>query len=144
MNIALEVNNSTDVRKHWSDFVDEVTNKQIPKLVTRNNKSNFMSISLEQTKLLLAAYRFNVVLTNEDDNTFTAELEDFDLFSNESTKELALSQLAKELIEYAEDYMNDIQLYYNAPNRKPHFPYVLNVLLQDDFQGVMDLLNADI
>ncbi|HDR7986234.1 TPA: hypothetical protein QCY63_004538 [Bacillus cereus] len=39
------------------------------------------------------------------------------------------SNLAIKLIEYAQDYFDNLQLYYNAPNRRKHFPFIISVLL---------------
>ena len=38
-------------------------------------------------------------------------------------------KLAEELMEYAEEYINEFTLYFNGPNRKNHFPYIYRVLL---------------
>lgn len=61
---------------------------------------------------------------------------------NSPNQELALNDLAKELIEYAQDYINEFQMYYNSKNRKHHFPYVLRVLLAQDAEEVKGLINA--
>lgn len=136
--------NATDVRKNWSDFVDNVAIDQTPKVVSRNNKHPFLSISLEQVATLLHAYRFDVTVEHESDGTYSVDLENFDLFANAGTVEEALSELANDLIEYSLDYVKDIQTYYSAPNRTNHLPYVLVVLLQNDTDSVIKLFNADI
>ena len=38
-------------------------------------------------------------------------------------------KLAEELMEYAEEYINEFTLYFNSPNRKNLFPYIYRVLL---------------
>ena len=54
----------------------------------------------------------------------------------------AKGSLAKELIDYAEEYINDFRLYYNSPNRKNHFPYIYRVLLaSDDLEKVKRLFS---
>lgn len=137
--------NATDVRNKWSDFVDSVTIDQKPRVVSRNNKNPFLSISLEQVSTLLYAYRFNVITKYyQDDGMYIVELEDFDLFAQAATREEAIDNLAEELIEYATEYVDEIELYYAAPNRKKHLPYVLSVLLQDDKDNVIKLLNANL
>lgn len=136
--------NATDVRKNWSDFIDAVTNEKKPTVVARNNKNPFLSISLEQVATLLTAYQFHIEIEHEEDGTVSVDLQDFDLFANDATLDQALSNLADELIDYAHDYLNDIQLYYNSPNRKKHLPYVLQVLLQENKADVVKLLHADV
>ncbi|GMA64156.1 hypothetical protein NZD89_02240 [Alicyclobacillus fastidiosus] len=58
-----------------------------------------------------------------------------------TVEELRLN-LANQLIEYAKDYMNDFSLYFNSPNTRPHFPYVLRVLLEDDIEAVASTLRS--
>ena len=80
----------------------------------------------------------------EVDGKISVDFQDFVLFANDISLEKALSNLADELIDYAHDYLNDIQLYYNSPNRKKHLPYVLQVLLQENKADVIKLLHADV
>jgi antitoxin YefM len=134
--------NASDVRKNWSDNIDEVVQQHKPKFIARNNKNPFIMMSLDQAKLTYQAYTFKTLLEQEEDGTFSVDLADFDLFVNAESKETAFRKLAEDLNEYAEEYFENIQLYYNAPNRRAHFPFIMNVLLQDDVNGVMRLLNA--
>jgi antitoxin YefM len=134
--------NASDVRKNWSEFMDQVVTQNKPQLVARNNKHPFLSLSLDQARLSYAAYRFKAEIVKEEDETYTIDLDEFDLFVNSTSQEEGLRDLAEELLEYAQDYINSIQLYFNAPNRKNHFPYVMNVLLQDDITGVRNLIDA--
>ncbi|HDR8032142.1 MULTISPECIES: hypothetical protein [Bacillus cereus group] len=43
--------------------------------------------------------------------------------------EPSIRDLAIEFIEYAQDYFDNLQLYYTAPNRREHFPFIISVLL---------------
>ena len=61
---------------------------------------------------------------------------------NAKTKEGALELLAQDLMEYAQEYIDDFDRFYRSSNRKDHFPYVVKVLLQKDLRAVMDLLHA--
>ncbi len=56
----------------------------------------------------------------------------------------AKGSLAKELIDYAEEYINDFRFYYNSPNRKNHFPYIYRVLLaSDDLEKVKQMFSCN-
>lgn len=75
----------------------------------------------------------------ESDGSVTATLNGFDLVINAIDKSTADIELAKELLDYAEDYFSDFQLYYSSVNRKNHFPYILRVLLSKDIDEIKDL-----
>ncbi len=135
-----DVMNATDVRKDWGLFIDKVVHGK-PGVVKRN-RDYFLSISLEQVLRLLEGYRFKAIIMPEDDKSITLSLEEIDLVVNGSDLDNALTEMAAELISYSQDYFNDFQLYYNAPNRKDHFPYVLKVSLLDNIQAVYGLIDA--
>jgi len=144
MTTLMKKTSSSDVRKKWSDFVDGVTTNKKPKLVSRNNKSEFLSLSLEQALSLLQDKNIDVEIIKENDGSYTVDMVQFDLFANEKTKEEALTLVAKDLIEYSKDYMEEIELFYNSTNRKTHFPYVMNVLLQPNVNSVISLFNVKV
>jgi hypothetical protein len=48
---------------------------------------------------------------------------------NGETMEGATGQLIKDLREYASDYLSRLPLFFNAPNRRGHLPYVLRITL---------------
>lgn len=139
--MMLDVINATDVRKNWSLFIDEVIHGK-PGVVKRN-RDFFLSISLEQALSLLEGFHFTAEIMPEQDGSITLSLEEIDLVVNSPDLDTAKTAMAEELINYANDYFNDFQLYYNAPNRKNHFPYVLKILLlKDNIEAVCGLINA--
>lgn len=131
---------ATDVRRDWGRFIDTVLHEK-PKIVKRNRDS-FLSMSIKHTKILLSNYSFKAQYMKEDDGTVTATLDNFDLVVNEVDELSAKNALAKELIEYAQEYFNEFQLYSNSPNRQSHFPFVLTVLVQEDLNDVVNLISA--
>ena len=132
--------NATDVRKNWGRFIDTVIYEK-PKIVKRN-RDFLISLSIKQAKVLLNSFHFKIIYSKEDDGTVTATLDDFDLVVNEVDEMSARKALAQELIEYAQEYFSEFQLYFNSPNRQSHFPYILMILLQEDLNGVIDLISA--
>jgi hypothetical protein len=50
--------------------------------------------------------------------------------------------MVQELIEYAHEYMNEFEKYYNAPNRKHHFPFVMRVIIQKNGEAIRRLIDA--
>jgi hypothetical protein len=135
-----DIINATDVRKDWGLFIDKVVHGK-PGVVKRN-RDYFLSISLKQVLRLLEVYRFKAIIMPEDDKSITLSLEEIDLVVNGSDLDTAKTKMVAELISYSQDYFNDFQLYFNAPNRKNHFPYVLKVSLLDDIQDVYGLIDA--
>lgn len=132
--------NATDVRRDWGKFIDTIVHDK-PKIVKRN-RDLFLSLSIQQVMVLLKNFSFKAQYLKENDGTVTATLHNFDLVVNEKDEISAKKALAQELIDYAKDYFNDFQLYFNAPNRQPHFPYILLVLMQEDLDGVINLISA--
>lgn len=135
------VYNATDVRNNWSEFIDNVVRKG-PQFVKRNNRDELTTISTEHLKAALQSLTFKVQLFPEADGTVTASLRDFGIVENGETEEEAIDAVAEELVEYALEYLEDFNLYFNSPNRRSHFIYILNVLIQDDLEGVKQLIHA--
>lgn len=134
--------NATDVRKEWGGFIDSIIREK-PKLIKRSRDYIFTS-SLDVLKELLKAYTFTAELFREDDGSVTASLAEFDIVVNGSNEEEALKLLATDLVEYAQDFYNEFQYWHSAPNRRGHLPYVLNVLIQDDLDGVKEIIKCQL
>ncbi len=131
---------ATDVRNDWSQFIDGIVHGR-PQVIKRNH-DYILSLSVPQAKILVKNISFKAFFIKEDDGSTTAGLEEIDLCVNEHDEASALESLAKDLIDYAHDYFDNFQLYFNAPNRQQHFPYVLAVLLQDDPESVKRMIHA--
>ncbi|KJR98027.1 MAG: hypothetical protein VR68_12120 [Peptococcaceae bacterium BRH_c4a] len=132
--------NATDVRREWGKFIDTVVHEK-PGVVKRN-RDCFLSLSINHAMALLKDRTFKARFVTEGDGSVTATLDNFDLVVNEKDETSAKKALAEELVEYANEYFKDFQLYYNSLNRQPHFPYVLKVLIQNDISGVVSLIDA--
>lgn len=76
------------------------------------------------------------------DGSFSGSLKELDILANAASLETLKTEIAKELIEYAQEYMDEFDKYYGAPNRKPHFPYIMRVLIQKNEDAVRGLLDA--
>ncbi|MDD3898513.1 MAG: hypothetical protein PHE82_06175 [Syntrophomonadaceae bacterium] len=131
---------ASEVRSKFSEFVDTVVRKH-PVAFSRR-RDNIVALSQEQLDALLTDYEFNVQFFNEENGSITASLEEIDLVANASTREEVVYELAEQLKEYAEDYLQDFQLLYNSPNRRKHYPYVLRVAVQENTEAIRRLINA--
>lgn len=131
---------ASEVRSKFSEFVDTVVRKH-PVAFSRR-RDNIVALSQEQLDALLTDYEFNVQFFNEENGSITASLEEIDLVANASTREEVVYELAEQLKEYAEDYLQDFQLLYNSPNRRKHYPYILRVAVQENTEAIRRLINA--
>ncbi|HLS08901.1 hypothetical protein [Lentibacillus sp.] len=132
--------NATDVRKHWGQFNDDIVRKG-PQFVKRN-RDEWAALSKEQLHAAFGHFRFDAKMLTEDDGSITASIRDFGMVANGDTEEKALTELAEYLIDYAEAYQEEFELYYKSPNRRDHFPYIMNVLIQDDTEDVKALISC--
>lgn len=132
--------NATDVRKKFSQFIDTVVREK--PVVIKRNRDHVLSISLEQTVNLLADYRFNMNVFNEEDGSTTATLNELDLIINTMDKGSMKNLMAQEILDYAEDYFEQFNLYYNSPNRQKHFTYVLKAILANNLEEIAGFIDA--
>ena len=130
--------NATEVRKNWGQFNDDVI-RSGPRFVKRN-RDEWAALNANHLKIILNPFYFEAEIYTEDDGTTTISLKDFDLAENAETEELAMESLTEEVIEYAEEYHKNFEMYYNSPNRRRHFPYVVKVLSQDNKENVKELI----
>lgn len=135
-----EILNATDVRKEWGEFVDKVT--RLKPAVVKRSRDYFAAMSLEHLNMILSPYRFTLGYEQESDGSFSGSIKELDMVANAQGLEELKEQLAKDVIDYAHEYMEEFQLYYNAPNRRSHFPYVIRALIQPDVVAVMGLMDA--
>lgn len=138
--IMQEVINATDVRRDWGSFIDNVVRFK-PSLVKRN-RDYLAAISLEHLDAVLEPYRFTLEYEKEADGSLSGSLKELDILANAANLDALKAEISIELIEYAQEYMNEFDKYYGAPNRKPHFPYIMRVLIQKNEDAVRGLLDA--
>lgn len=117
--------NATDVRKHWSEFIDSVVRHK-PAQVKRN-RDILTVLSMDQLEALLESLKIKICIVQEKDGSFTGTIDNLDLAANESSIEQLKQTLLQDLVEYASEYMENFDMYFKSPNRKAHFPYVYKV-----------------
>lgn|SRR5690625_219475 len=132
--------NATDVRKHWSQFNDDVV-REGPRFVKRN-RDQWAALSSDHLKEAFSQFTFDVMFLTEEDGTVTATIDNFDIVENGDNKEEALELVVDELIEYANEYQDNFNLYFNSPNRRKQFPYIMNILVQNDSEDVKGLVQC--
>ena len=138
--MMLTAKRATTVRKDFSRFIDGVVHER-PALVQRN-RDLLAALSLQHLEEILKPYRFTMEYELEDDGTYSGSLRDFDVVANAPSLDALRHALAQELLEYAVQYEADFPLYFRAPNRTSHFPYVYHVLIQHDLKSIARLIDA--
>lgn len=139
--IVQEVLNATAVRNDFSKFIDSVVHVK-PQVVKRN-RDVFWSFSQEITSELLSNYTISIEYEHEEDGSFSGSLIPLDdIVIHGSTFEEMIDDAAEQLVEYARDYYEDFIMYYNSPNRRAHLPFILNILSQEDLDGVKKIIRA--
>lgn len=133
--------NATQVRSELSQFIDNVVHEK-PQAVKRNSDI-FWSISQSITSEILETFTLNMEYEQEEDGSFVGSLLPIqDIIAYGESYEALIEDAAIQLIDYSNDYYREFAKYHNAPNRKAHLPYVLNVLTQEDIDGVKRLIHG--
>ena len=100
---------ASDVRKDWSRVIDSVIHVR-PAFIKRT-RDNMVLCSNDTVRQLV---RTTPIIANsfiEDDGSVTLSMVDVDLVVNADTMEAAKSELINDLIEYAEEYYQNFELY---------------------------------
>ena len=121
---------ATDIRKNWSKTLDTVSRKK-PVMFTRTH-DDFLVSNTELMYSILSAYTFSAKKMVESDGSITLSLNEIDLIDNAADEKEAVSAMKAAIMEYAEDYYEEFEVWSAAPNRKKHIPYVLKALLCND------------
>lgn len=138
-----KVISSTEVRKNWSEVIDSVVREK-PVFIKRR-RDTLAFLSLDQLDLLLETFKLNLDIFKEEDGTFTGSVEEIDLVGNASSVEELIELMSYDLIEYADEYMDNFDMYYRAPNRRVHFPFVYKVIAHEgDLELIEKMYNIRI
>ncbi|MCL2108611.1 MAG: hypothetical protein FWH20_04605 [Oscillospiraceae bacterium] len=133
--------NATDVRNDWSAVLDSVIREK-PKFIKRTRDYMLLS-GLDIIEIMLEAYKFTADEYIEDDGSVTLSLVEMDLVDNGKTKEEAIHNLAKDILEYAADYY---QLFFDdwsvSTNRRAHLPFVFKALILNDIEKIGELIQC--
>ena len=134
--------NSSDVRQHFSEFLDSVVRDR-PSFVKRN-RDMLVALNLEHLGVLVDAVQFHAFIEKDENGELIGTIEEIDdIIVIGATTDEVIDEIAKEIMEYAEEYLTDsFRLYFNSPNRRKHLPYVMKVAMQNNFADVKRLIHA--
>lgn len=134
------VRNATDVRKEWSSVLDAVIREK-PQFIRRTRDYLFLT-DVKLLDSLLSLYAFTADEYRESNGSVTLSLNELDLVENGADEADAKLKLARAILDYAEDFYGEFDLWSSAPNRKAHIPYVFKALLLNDAQKMGDLIQC--
>lgn len=117
---------SSDARKDWSGVMDSVIRRK-PAFISRTRDCMMLS-STDTIYELVSGVMYVADEYWEEDGTVTLSLHDMDIIANGPDIDSAKKLLVRNIMEYAEEYYSEYELYYSAPNRKRHLPYIMKAL----------------
>ena len=118
---------SSDVRKEWSSVIDSVVRRK-PVFIKRT-RDRMILCSDETMAQIVGDITFDAEQYTEEDGSVTLSLDTLDLAANGEDLQTAKAALALDIVEYAEEYYQEFELYSRAPNRRGHLPYVIKALI---------------
>lgn len=121
---------ATDVRKNWSEFVDSA--ERVRPGFLQKTRDKYTLISDEMMLSLLSMSKFTANEYHEEDGSVTLSLNEIDLVVNAPDLSQAKKALGNDILEYAEEYYSNFQMYYHSPNRSRHFSYIMKALMIGD------------
>jgi len=136
----------TEARNNFTSVIDRVQ-RLSPVIIKPRKQSEDCTFLLNEKLVhrLLRDVQFRIVVMPEEDGSVTVGIDELELYVNGETIEEAIDELAEDIIAYAQDYMNNPDRYFNAPNRRDHFPYLFKVLLHNNKEEVKQFLkNAQV
>ncbi len=136
----LSEHNITNARKDFSSLYDEVFNDLKPAIIKRKKVEQVILLRVDLQKMLLSHFSLKPEVITEKDNSITLSLDQLEIYVNSSNTEEAVKELVEDLKLYAQDYIQRSQLFFHAPNRRSHFPYVLRILLCDNDKEILNLM----
>ena len=99
----------TDVRNNFRSVIDRVQNLSPVVVKPRKNSETYtFLLSKEWVKQLLQEVKIKVNMYPEEDGSITLGIDELELYANGDTKEKAFEELTEDLIQYAQDYMNEL------------------------------------
>ena len=122
--------NASEVRQNWSTTIDSVVRER-PAFINRVH-DNVAMLDSNLLLELLKDYKYQIVLEQEDDGSFTGYVKNLDLVENADDKQGCIDSIITSMKDYAIDYYTEFGYWSKAPNRMSHIPYILKLLISSD------------
>jgi len=113
-----------------------VTNRKSPKRA----KVSIISTDVYED-VLKQGFKFNPIIEKDEGNRgYTIYLNELIIHGDGSTVYEALLDLASNITDYAEDYINRFDFYRQIDNRKSHYPYLRRINMCSNINEVMEVI----
>jgi len=96
----------------------------------------------ENIATIITGVSLLTIFIAKDDESYMAKCPELDLITEMNTKEEALKAIVEMIVEYAEDYKSNEDMYVRSPNRAHHKPYIDAILACNDEWELMELLEV--
>ena len=137
--ILQSVSKANEIRSEFNQFIDAVMHKK-PQVVERN-QDFFWSFSQKHLIEMLSQFTF-VIEFEKNEKGFVGSITTIEeIVGKGSSFDEMIEDIASQLMEFASDYYRNFDRYHDS-NKKAHLPYMLNVLLQEDLNGVKRLITG--
>lgn len=104
---------------------------------TNNLKTDIVKKGISMPKIITSEKRLTVILAKDGDQ-FCAYCPELDLVTEMGNPEDALEDMIEAIKDYAKEYMEEVELYSNSPNRAHHLPYIKAISsCKDDWEIMM-------
>ena len=127
---AVKPLNLSDVRDRISDvFTDAVVHHR-PVPISRGGKDLGVLLGLEEIARLVEGISFEPEVLKEQ-GAVNVWLPEFQIYGRGKDLATARLDLLDEVRDYVLEYLEEIDSYRAAPNRRAHFPHVIKALVAD-------------
>jgi hypothetical protein len=127
---AVKPLNLTDVRERLGPVFSEAVQHHRPIPIIRGNRDLAMLLGLEEIGRLVESVSFQPEVFKED-RAVSVWLPEFQIYGRGSDLSAAREDLLEEVREYIATYLEEIDSYRSAPNRRAHFAHVIKALVAD-------------
>jgi hypothetical protein len=122
--------NLTDVRDRLSSVFSDAVQRHRPIPIVRGTRDLGILLGLEEIGRLVEGVSFHPEVFKEE-HAVSIWLPEFQIYGRGNDLSAAREDLLEEVREYVADYLEEIDLYRSAPNRRAHFPHIIKVLVAD-------------
>ena len=136
-------------RSNLTSLIDSVQSNHFQFIAHRKeSEDDTLLISRKQfcNAFKKIGYETSVETYKDSDGSITTIFDPFGIIVNSEDRNSIFDDLLDELIIYANEYMDDFELYSRAPNRKDHLPLVILILScrnKNELKGLFDLAKVE-
>jgi hypothetical protein len=139
---AVKPLNLSDVRDRISEVFTDAVVRHRPVPIARSGKDVGVLLGLEEIARLVEGISFEPEVFKEDE-AVSVWLPEFQVYGRGKDLAAARVDLLDEVRDYVQEYVEEIDAYRAAPNRRAHFPHVIKALVADLSGRLDNVIFAD-